>query len=176
MMPTIRIDDDVFNGLKSLAEPFIDTPNSVIRSLLQERGVLSKPPTPDPVRLKSEPALAPSKTEASRSTKNLTPQSVYEIFLLHVLADKHSGNASKREATQLVIKLMKSHGFIGSADLQRVSTGETKAENTIAWGRNALKERGLLRRDSPMGVWQLTEEGMRQGKTIVLPRKIGGDE
>lgn len=41
-MPTIRLDDDVFNGLKSLAEPFTDTPNSVIRRLLEERGTLVK--------------------------------------------------------------------------------------------------------------------------------------
>ena len=36
-----------------------------------------------------------------------------------------------------------------------VATGETRAENAIAWGRNALKERGLLSRASPRGVWEL---------------------
>ena len=30
-MPTIRIDDDVYNWLKSLATPFEDNPNSVLR-------------------------------------------------------------------------------------------------------------------------------------------------
>ena len=30
-MPTIRIEHDVFDGLKKLAEPFVDTPNAVIR-------------------------------------------------------------------------------------------------------------------------------------------------
>ena len=25
-MPTIRVEDDVFEGLKELAEPFVDTP------------------------------------------------------------------------------------------------------------------------------------------------------
>src|SRR5690349_10061259 len=119
MMPTIRIDDDVLNGLKALAEPFVDTPNSVIRTLLQERGVLSKQgPEAPPADAKPE-----SKVERTResppkqSTDGLTPQSVYELFLLHVLAEKSSGSASKREATQRVVHLMKSHGFIGPADL-----------------------------------------------------------
>lgn len=172
-MPTIRIDDDVLNGLKTLAEPFVDTPNSVIRTLLQERGVLPKQGAAAPPA-HGEPE---SKAERSRespikhSTNGLTPQSVYELFLLHVLAEKSSGSASKREATQRVVHLMKSYGFIGPTDLSRVSTGETKAENTIAWGRNALKERGLIRRDSPHGVWELTEEGIQRGKTVELPRR-----
>lgn len=33
-MVNIEIDEDVFNHLKSLAEPFIDTPNTVLRRLL----------------------------------------------------------------------------------------------------------------------------------------------
>ncbi len=33
-MPGIRIDDEVFNFLKQNAEPLIDTPNSVLRRLL----------------------------------------------------------------------------------------------------------------------------------------------
>lgn len=33
-MVNIEIDDEVFNYLKSLAEPFIDTPNTVLRRLL----------------------------------------------------------------------------------------------------------------------------------------------
>ena len=37
-MPTIRIEQDVFDGLKKLAEPFVDTPGAVIRRLLTETG------------------------------------------------------------------------------------------------------------------------------------------
>lgn len=33
-MVNIEIDDDVFNHLKSIAEPFVDTPNTVLRRLL----------------------------------------------------------------------------------------------------------------------------------------------
>ena len=34
MSPTIRIDDDVFDALKKHAEPFVDTPNTVLRRIL----------------------------------------------------------------------------------------------------------------------------------------------
>lgn len=35
MTPTIRIDHDVYEALRNAAEPFVDTPNSVLRRLLQ---------------------------------------------------------------------------------------------------------------------------------------------
>ena len=51
-----------------------------------------------------------------------------------------------------------------------MATGETKAENTITWGRNALKNRGLIGRGSRRGIWELTEEGREAGKAVELPR------
>ena len=50
MMPTIRIEDDVFEGLQSLIKAFSDTPNTVIRRLLIEKGIIppdEKPAPPD---------------------------------------------------------------------------------------------------------------------------------
>ena len=40
MTRTIRIDDDVYEGLKSLADPFEDTPNIVIRKLLIKTNII----------------------------------------------------------------------------------------------------------------------------------------
>lgn len=34
MMPTIRVSDEVFDELKRRAEPFVDTPDSVLRKVL----------------------------------------------------------------------------------------------------------------------------------------------
>lgn len=44
-MPTIRIDDDVYSWLKAQAEPFEDTPNSVLRRIagLGERSGVEVP-------------------------------------------------------------------------------------------------------------------------------------
>lgn len=166
-MPTIRIDNDVLDGLKSLAEPFSDTPNSVIRRLLEERSTL----TNRTARSRNEAKLeSASNVERSHRTKvALTAQSTYETFLLHVLLKLFDGKAKKNEVTDAVIALMKSKGFISAADLETVSTGETKAKNTIAWGRNALKDRGLVSSESAKGVWELTPSGVEQAKQATIP-------
>lgn len=163
-MPTIRIDDEVFEGLKQLAEPFVDTPAAVIRRLLIEKGILKS----EPPKAKALPRSLPPAERAL--TPQLTPQAVYEQFLLATLAQDFGGGGGKREVTQATIQKMVRQGFISHADLELVATGETKAENTITWGRNALKNRGLIDRGSRRGAWKLTEEGMEAGRAVELPK------
>lgn len=143
-MPTIRIDQDVFEGLQKLAQPFVDSPGMVIRRLLEGQGVLKKLPAK---------AAPPSSPDA------LTPQSVYERYLLVVLQKEFDGRGHKRDVTHAIVKRMMKDGRINAADQELVSTGETKAENTITWARNALKSRGHISRVSPRGIWELTPEG-----------------
>jgi hypothetical protein len=168
-MPTIRIEDDVFEGLQRLAKPFTDTPNSVIRRLLVEKRVLPEPQAEPAPQRPSDGDRDPGAPMRPRRNGR-TPQPVYEKFLLHVLATRFDGEADKIDLTKAVISFMKSHGFLGPVDEVRVSTGETKAENTIAWARNALKEKGLISRNSPRGVWALTPQGLKEGKSTTLPK------
>jgi restriction endonuclease Mrr len=65
---------------------------------------------------------------------------------------------------------MMKDGHIGAADQELVSTGETKAENTITWARNALKSRGHISRTSPRGIWELTPEGREAAGKLALPK------
>jgi hypothetical protein len=163
-MPTIRIDEEVFEGLQRLAKPFVDTPSSVIRRLLEEKGLLARASGNGP-EVKSRPA-----SSAGPEGRALTPQPTYERYLLAALDRDFNGRAHKREVTQAVIEKMQADGLIGAADLEFVATGETKAENTIAWGRNALKERGHISRRSSRGIWELTPEGRAAAKQVVLAR------
>jgi hypothetical protein len=155
-MPTIRVDQDVFEGLQQLAKPFVDSPSVVIRRLLEDRGVMRK------------------KTEAPTSVRlapdALTPQSIYEQYLLLVLAKEFGGQGHKRDVTHAIVKRMMKDGFIGAADQELVSTGETKAENTITWARNALKQRGYINRASRRGMWELTPEGKNAAGKVALPK------
>jgi hypothetical protein len=160
-MPTIRVEDDVYKGLQLLGEAFVDTPNTVIRRLLVQAGVLAAPPEEIPTVAPD----APSKDDGGA----LTPQPVYEAYLLHVMATKLKGKAHKHDASKATIELMSARGLLKPADQKRVSTGETRAENTIAWARNALKERGLISKNSPRGTWELTERGMVEGRRLQLP-------
>jgi len=157
-MPTVRIDDEVFEALKKLAEPLVDTPNAVIRRVLEEKGVLQKKPSQTKkMNLGEKPARAQ------------TPQSVYEENLLAVLAEEFNGRGNKKDVTLAVVERMMKRGLIPAADMEFVATGETKAENKISWGRNALKDRGLLRADAARGVWELTPEGRVTSRSARRP-------
>ena len=156
MMPTIRVDQKVFEGLQELAEAFVDTPNTVIQRLLVEKGVL------DPSEQKESVAK-----RASRAKRvELTPQHVYEEWLLRILWFKFGGNARKADATRETIKAMEAESILKEADYKKVSSGETRAENTVAWGRNTLKERGLIKLTSSRGIWELTDKGIERAKQL----------
>ena len=164
-MPTIRIDAETFEGLKKLAEPFVDSPNAVIKRLLIDKGVLSERQST------RRPQAVVVETEKRALTPELTPQAVYEQFLLAILAQELAGRGDKRTVTRAVIEKMVKHGFLGPPDLELVATGETRAENTITWGRNALKNRGYIARGSKRGEWELTEEGREAAAVLELPKK-----
>lgn len=154
MMPTIRVDQAVFEGLQKLGEAFIDTPNTVIKKLLIEKGVL------DSAEQKESSTKKPTRAKRGK----LTPQHVYEEWLLKTLWGKYKGKAKKGEVTAETISAME--GILGDADFEKVSTGEPRAENTIAWARNALKERDLIKSNSPRGIWELTDQGIEKAKQL----------
>jgi Mrr N-terminal domain len=158
-MPTIRLDQDVFEGLQRLAKPFVDTPSMVIRRLLEDRGLLSK---------------SAAQKEERPPANALTSQATYEKYLLVVLAKEFDGQGHKRDVTHAIVKRMMKDGFIGAADQELVSTGETKAENTITWARNALKQRGHINRAARRGVWELTAEGKSAAGKVALPKPATG--
>ena len=155
-MPTIRLEQDVFEGLQKLAKPFVDSPSMVVRRLLEERGVLGR------------------KAEGQKSKRlapdALTPQATFEKYLLLILDKEFHGQGHKRDVMHAIVKRMMKDGFIGAADQELVSTGETKAENTITWARNALKQRGYINRASRRGTWELTPEGKNAAGKAVLPK------
>ena len=102
-------------------------------------------------------------------------QSIYEKFLLYVLWKDFNGRAMKNDVTAAVINLMGDKGFVLDAELEKVSTGETKAANTIAWGRNFLKDQRLIVYPSTRGIWELTQSGFEKAQQIVLPTPIDSD-
>jgi predicted CopG family antitoxin len=160
-MPTIRLEQEVFEGLQKLAKPFVDSPSMVIRRLLEERGVLDK--------------VAAAQKSARLAPDALTPQSTYEKYLLLILGKEFNGQGHKRDVTHAIVKRMMKDGHIGAADQELVSTGETKAENTISWARNALKQRGHISRAASRGIWELTPEGkIAAGKVALVARRTIG--
>ncbi len=184
-MPNIRIDREVYRSLQRRAEPFVDTPNGVLRRLLGLDPVAGTPATaaepggrPEPDAMSPEPArgsnasrLKPkgrarkSRRRARRADHKpsprvppgvLLPEEAYTIPLLSSLAER-GGSAPARETIEWVGK--KLEGKLTPADKGTNSSGVIRWQNRVQFVRLKLVEEGLLARDSPRGVWALTEMG-----------------
>lgn len=152
-MPTIRVEADVFAGLQKVAQPFTDTPNSVIKRLLEQAGV----------QISSNVTEERSSPRAPERSSRKSVQPVYIRHLLYVLAHQFNGKGQKQEVCKAVVELMERRGILGQDDHKLTPSGETRAENIIGWCRFALKGRGLISSDSPRGVWELTDAGKEEG-------------
>src|SRR5512137_1337867 len=157
MSPTIRIDDDVYKGLQKLARPFEDTPNSIIRRLLEKSGVLAP-----------EGKTREGKRFEKKGKPKGVPQPILEKWLLFILESKFKGAADRTAVIESVMTLLENNKLLTEADYEKVSTGETRVENRIAWARNGLKKWGLLRADSEVGHWELTEKGRQEASKLNL--------
>ncbi len=163
MTRMIRIDDDIYESLKKLATPFEDTPNTVLRKILISNQLLAK---------KFPDSKEQEKPQKKIKKATLTSPSLYEDFLLYTLWDQFKGRAKKKDVTEAIISNMQRKNILKAADFEKVSTGETRAANTIAWARNRLKQEGFISPDSPFGFWELTHQGIEQAKKIAENNRI----
>ena len=140
-MKAIRIDDDVWAALQKRARAFEDTPNSVLRRVLNiDRGN----------------GRRRTIHRAARGAR--TPQSEYRPALLRVLYEA-GGSAKMSEAIEGVGTLMKDR--LNEIDRQATASGEIRWRNAVQWERNEMVVEGLLKKDSPRGVWELTAKGIK---------------
>lgn len=188
MTPTIRIDHEVYEALKSEAEPFIDTPNSVLRRLLglsgtadrgggladvsedgAELGASTETPPRLTARTKGRARQSSSlrrRTHRGRTRKRapkgtLLPESEYEVPILQILAE-HDGRAPSRELIDALEQRIGER--LTELDRQRNSSGQTRWRNRAQFVRLRLVESGDMVRDSPRGVWEISEQGRRRLK------------
>ena len=75
------------------------------------------------------------------------------------------GAASVSEALAKVEEKMKGL-FDDDIDNERILAGELRWKNTARWARAALVNRGLVKRGSPRGIWELTADGIAEAKAI----------
>lgn len=178
MTNQIEVDDEVFGVLKAKAEPFVDTPNSVLRRLLgvdpakQGSAVAVPTPTsssttPPPVRPaaarkpktkgKASSKRTPTKrTRAARGT--LLPEDRYEAPLLRALVEA-GGQAAYREVVDAVGRELKSEFM--PADFENLDSGSVRWQSRIQFVRLRLIERGYLDRETPRGIWGITDLGRK---------------
>ena len=171
MSPTIRIDDDVYRVLQSRAEPFVDTPNTVLRRLLELGDAAEKREElagASQVRVDSVEPFVPEKGAARKKrTKKrkrapsgtLLREEAYEIPLLSVL-DEAGGSAAASE----VIKALglQLDGRLMPNDYESLNSGAIRWENRAQFVRLKLVQAGDMAGDSRRGVWEISQQGRRR--------------
>lgn len=169
-MPQIEISEDTYRALKELAEPFEDTPETVIRQLLRQRSESdqseSQEETEDPSeeRFSHEAgaALELSRGELreldGRRAKpgEFTPPEEFEESIITALSEA-DGELSTQDAIDRVGELMKEK--LKPMDMAKIPSGEIRWRNNARWARQKLVEKGRLDSDSPHGVWRLPQNG-----------------
>ncbi|HEX3900271.1 MAG TPA: winged helix-turn-helix domain-containing protein [Mycobacteriales bacterium] len=167
MSISIDVDADVFECLKAAAEPFVDTPNTVLRRLL---GLDHQGEARVPDSRIQEPAIAqsvvgrrqgrqrrtssPKRTRAASGT--LLPEERYERPLLKALVDA-GGQAPYREIVDAVGREMKDE--LMPADFENLTSGAVRWQSRLQFVRLRLIERGYLIKDAPRGIWAVTDAG-----------------
>jgi hypothetical protein len=156
-MPVIRITDATWERLKRWAIPLEDTPEDALRKVLdaaEGRMTIQEKPEPPIIKRTSEKTEEQS-TKLHRGQK--TPNPTYRRPILEALHEL-GGSASADEVLNEVEKKVRS--ILTDVDLQKLPSGvDTRWRNAAQWVRFALVKEGLLKSDSPRGIWEITAKG-----------------
>ena len=175
MSVTIRIDQDVYDSLKAKAEPFVDSPNSVLRRLLKLDGHRAAPSlavlppakqsakSPRTGKTVARPRKSKGRRRAKRAapvaraiTGSILPEERYELPILRALVAA-GGSGPSREITAAAGRLLESE--LTDNDKAPLASGGLRWESRVQFVRLRLIERALMQRDTLRGIWAITEAG-----------------
>jgi len=140
-MIKIKIDKEVYEALLKLVTSFEDTPNDVLRRLL---GL-------------GERRKNPRRT-LIRTGRNITHEEDIYLPILESLLD-FGGSAPMTQVLDRVYEKMKDK--LSKADLEILpSGGDVRWRNRAQWARLKMVREGLLSKDSPRGIWEITKLGI----------------
>ncbi len=98
------------------------------------------------------------------------PEKFYRPLILTALIET-GGQGRAKEVLERVFEMAKPH--LQSKDLENIPSGTGKRWHRKAnWERYRMVRDGLLRSDSPQGIWELTEKGWEEAKKL-LEREMG---
>lgn len=167
MSPSVRVDSDVYDFLRKRAEPFIDTPNSVLRRLLGLEDSEATRPSARRSRSGAQPGHEAKRRRRRRGSarrpapSSLLPQDEYVGPILDAIVAA-GGAAPTQTILQAVGQRLQSK--FHQADRERLPTGGIRWQNRAQWVRLRLVEEGLLSKDSPRGIWQVTDQGRSRAR------------
>jgi hypothetical protein len=88
---------------------------------------------------------------------SITSQSSYTLPILESLVEM-GGSGKTRDVLSKVFEKMKEH--LTEADMGTLQNGrDTRWSNHAMWERFNMTKKGLMKKNSPSGFWEITEEG-----------------
>ncbi|EEP61368.1 winged helix-turn-helix domain-containing protein [Sulfurihydrogenibium yellowstonense] len=89
-----------------------------------------------------------------------TPEESYVMPILESVIEL-GGKAEMKDVLNLVHEKMKN--ILNSYDYEPLPSNpkQKRWENTAQWARNTMVNEGLLAKDSPRGIWEITEKGRK---------------
>lgn len=163
---SIDVDEEVWTALQAQAEPFTDTPNTVLRRVLHLPFVGGQRDVTSPRYRRSDgtpdrnPALTSEGGSRTRApVGSLLPESAYELPILRVLSER-GGSAPARDVVSAVGELVAER--LTKRDQEQLPNGGLRWQSRVQFTRLRLKERGLIQSGSPRGLWELSEAGAEE--------------
>ena len=98
----------------------------------------------------------PRRKLASHEEEKRTPENAYRVPILESI-EELGGSAPVADILTRVERKMRH--ILKNIDYERLDSGDIRWRNTARWCRNTMIMEGLLRNDSPHGVWEITEAG-----------------
>ena len=102
------------------------------------------------------------------------PQSFYRPLILKALAEM-GGRGRAKEVLERVFEM--GEPYMNSEDRDPLKSNALRWHKNVNWERYSIVRDGLLRRDSPRGIWELTEVGWREAERLMTDEAAKeGDE
>jgi hypothetical protein len=147
-MPTIRIDDEVYDWLKKLACPFEDTPNSVLRRIAKLDEVTKVE------RQLNRQNLASTVVRNSKKT----PQYAFRDPIIKILK-KLGGQGNRLDVLKELESMMAEQ--LTDFDKSDISSGTVRWQKSAEWEVSDMRKQQFLKpvSETHRGVWALTAKG-----------------
>jgi predicted CopG family antitoxin len=162
-MKKIEIDDEVYRALLRLAESFEDTPNSILRRLLRLNKISLVDEKEEETALEEMRKIVGIKDTSISKFKGvkgkITHVKDYYIPILESLMEL-GGCAKAYDVLERVREKM--IDVLTEMDLELLPSGnDLRWRNKAQWARFLMIKEGLLKNNSPKGVWEITEYGKK---------------
>ena len=140
-MPVIRISEELFQEIQKYAEPLVDNVETAIWKAIGKQRTINN---------------VISRKPKTKAFGELTSPIVFRRIILETLV-KHGGMASRLEVHDDIRNQMV--GSFKPGDTERNSDGTLKWEKRVDFLRLSMVNEGLLKEESPRGIWEISDRG-----------------